>query len=105
MTRSSRSAPQTERIVWEAGVAITAPLCARDGWLIALSGGNVLAFRAADGARVWQKDIGATTVRPGIGDDKFYVALDDARMVALAVEQRRRGLDSVRSAARPRSRS
>ena len=48
-----------------------------------MSSGNVLAFRAADGARVWQKDIGATTVRPGIGDDRLYVALDDARIVAL----------------------
>jgi len=70
-------------LVWEADVVTTAPLFARDGWLIAISTGNVLAFRAADGGRVWQRDIGATTVRPGVGEDTLFVALDDARIVAL----------------------
>ena len=69
-TPSSRSCRRRIDRAGQRGVAITAPLCARRRMADRAVGRQLLAFRAADGARVWQKDIGATTVRPGIGDDK-----------------------------------
>lgn len=76
-------AATTGATLWAAPVAgITAPLVARSGWLIALANRRVLAFRARDGALIWQRDIGASARPPAIDGDRLYISLDDGRIVA-----------------------
>jgi hypothetical protein len=78
--------------LWSAPIdtAITAPLVWDSGWLIAtIEPGDVLAFRAADGALVWRRALGAPsphTAVPG-GKDALYFALADGRVVALGLER------------------
>ena len=71
-------------IAWEAAIAgVTAPLLAHGGWLIALSGGKALAYRASDGTLVWQRDVGVANTRPAIDGDRLYVSTDEGRVLAM----------------------
>jgi len=68
---------------------ITAPLVWDSGWLIAITEpGDVLAFRAADGALIWRRALGAPSSHPAVpGADKaLYFTLADGRVVALELE-------------------
>lgn len=77
--------------VWSAPVdtAVTAPLAWDSGWLIAVvEPGEVLAFRAADGAIIWRRSLGAASSHPAVpgGPAALYFSLTDSRVVALALE-------------------
>ncbi len=70
--------------------AITAPLVWDSGWLIAIvDPGEVLAFRAADGALVWRRTVGAPSPHPAVpgGERALYFTLEDSRVVALGLER------------------
>jgi outer membrane protein assembly factor BamB len=58
------------------------------GWLIATNvGGEVLAYRAADGELIWKRDLAsAAHGRPALAADRIYVPLRDGRIVALKVD-------------------
>ena len=69
---------------------ITAPLVWDSGWLIAIvEPGEVLAFRAADGALIWHRTVGAPSPHPAVpgGENALYFALADGRVVALGLER------------------
>ena len=77
--------------LWSARIdaAITAPLVLDSGWLIAIvEPGEVLAFRAADGALIWRRTVGAPSLHPAVpgGQNALYVTLTDGRVVALGLE-------------------
>ena len=77
--------------LWSARVdaAITAPLVVDSGWLIAIvEPGEVLAFRASDGALMWRRAVGAPSLHPVVpgGQNALYVTLTDGRVVALGLE-------------------
>lgn len=63
--------------------ALTAPLLAQDGWVIAAAKDRLTAFRAADGTIVWRRAIGASAERPSIEGSNLYVPLVDGRVLAL----------------------
>jgi len=70
--------------------AITAPLVWDSGWLIAIvEPGEVLAFRAADGALMWRRAVGAASPHPAVpgGEHALYFSLADGRVVALGLER------------------
>ena len=70
--------------------AITAPLVWDSGWLIAIvEPGEVLAFRAADGALIWRRSVGATSPHPAVpgGERALYFSLADGRVAALGLER------------------
>ena len=70
--------------------AVTAPLAWDSGWLIAIvEPGEVLAFRAADGALIWRRAVGAPSPHPAVpgGEDALYLTLADGRVVALGLER------------------
>jgi outer membrane protein assembly factor BamB len=74
----------TGREVWLAPTGtITAPLLVRTGWLIAISGEKLSAYRAADGSRVWTGDTGEIRERPTIDGDTLYLSTTDGRVLAL----------------------
>ena len=78
--------------LWSAPVdaAITAPLVWDSGWLIAIvEPGEVLAFRAADGALMWRRAVGAASPHSALpgGENALYVSLTDGRVVALGLER------------------
>lgn len=62
---------------------LTAPLLARDGWIIAASETRVTAYRAADGTRVWQRDGGTARQRASIEGNRLYVPIEDGRLLAV----------------------
>lgn len=69
---------------------VSAPLVWDSGWLIASTdAGDVLAFRAADGALIWRRALGAPSVHPAVpgGENALYLALSDGRVVALGLER------------------
>jgi eukaryotic-like serine/threonine-protein kinase len=55
------------------------------GWLLAsTTGGNLVALRAADGAVLWQRQLGAPlSGPPGPALDRLYLALADHRLVSV----------------------
>ena len=70
--------------------AVTAPLVWDSGWLIAIvEPGEVLAFRAADGALMWRRSVGAPSPHPAVpgGENALYFSLADGRVVALGLER------------------
>ncbi|MBF8300374.1 MAG: hypothetical protein HW394_744 [Acidobacteria bacterium] len=70
--------------------AITAPLLWDSGWLIAIvEPGEVLAFRATDGALMWRHAVGAPSSYPAVpgGEQALYFSLADGRVVALGLER------------------
>ena len=78
--------------LWSVAVdeTITAPLVWDSGWLIAITEpGDVLAFRASDGALMWRCALGAPSPHPAVpgGDKALYFTLADGRVVALELER------------------
>ena len=67
--------------------AISAPLVARSGWVIAaLDTGEVLALRGADGTIVWRQHVGAPVVASAaINGDRLYLPGADGIVRALTV--------------------
>jgi outer membrane protein assembly factor BamB len=61
---------------------LTAPLLAKDGWIIAASEGKLTARRATDGSTVWAVDSGVQRAAAAISGDILYVPLVDGRVVA-----------------------
>lgn len=71
-------------VLWRAPTGtLTAPMLAKDGWLMAVSGNSLSAFRSADGSKVWSRDVGAPAARPTIEGDILYAPLADGRLVAM----------------------
>ena len=62
-----------------------APLYWDTGWLLAsTTAGDLAAFRAADGALVWRRQLGAPLVgRPGPALDRLFLPLADNRLVSV----------------------
>ena len=80
----------TGETIWRGPLAHTlaAPLVFDTGWLIGVGGtGDVEAFRAADGERLWTHSLGAMPRSPAIaGDDNaLYFTLADGRVVSLTL--------------------
>jgi outer membrane protein assembly factor BamB len=67
--------------------AVSAPLAARSGWVIAaLATGEVLALRGADGTEVWRQQLAAPVVAPpAIDGDRLYLPGADGTVRALDV--------------------
>ena len=67
------SDPLAARLVWD------------DGWLVAAAeSGTIRAFRAVDGALLWQRDLSAAASgAPELAGDRLYVPTLDDRLVAL----------------------
>jgi outer membrane protein assembly factor BamB len=78
----------TGETIWRAPVR---PLVARvvfdTGWLVAASEGEVAAFRAADGQRIWTQTFSAAPRSPAVAgdDDAIYFSLVDGRVVSLTL--------------------
>lgn len=75
---------------WTVPLASTviAPLVFDAGWLITIvEPGEVLAFRAADGAIIWRRLLGARSSHPAVpgGERALFFSLDDSRVVALTL--------------------
>jgi outer membrane protein assembly factor BamB len=70
--------------LWQApSGTLTAPLLAKDGWIIAASSAGLAAYRASDGNKIWSRETGPQHTRPTIEGDTLYVPLDDGRLLAL----------------------
>ena len=77
----------TSEVLWRAPIgAITAPLVAHEGWVIAATDATVTAFRAADGSKVWSRSTGAQRERATIDGDNLYLPLDDGHLLALDLQ-------------------
>jgi outer membrane protein assembly factor BamB len=65
-----------------------APLYWDTGWLLAsTTGGDLAAFRAADGTLVWRRQLGAPLVStPGPALDRLFLPLADNRLLAARLE-------------------
>jgi outer membrane protein assembly factor BamB len=72
---------------WRASLpgGAAAPLYWDTGWLLAsTTGGDLAAFRAADGTLVWRRQLGAPLVgAPGPALDRLFLPLADNRLVAV----------------------
>jgi outer membrane protein assembly factor BamB len=78
---------ETSDVLWRAPVgAITAPLLAFKGWVIAVTETAVTAFRADDGSKVWTRPNGAQRERPTIEGDNLYLPLEDGHLLALDLQ-------------------
>lgn len=79
----------TGAVAWQVpfGAELAVPLVWDNGWLIAAeASGNVLAFRATDGALIWRQNLnGRVHAAPALAADRLYVALEDGQVVALEV--------------------
>lgn len=79
----------TGAVAWRVPFAaeLAVPLVWDNGWLIAAeSSGNVLAFRAVDGALIWRQNLELRVhAAPALAADRVYVPLDDGRVMALEV--------------------
>jgi outer membrane protein assembly factor BamB len=56
------------------------------GWLVAVTASEILAFRGVDGMPVWRKAIAGARAAPSIDADRLYQSLDDGRVLALRLE-------------------
>ncbi len=75
---------ESGREVWLAPTGtITAPLLVHGGWLIAVSGGTLSAFRASDGTQVWSRQAADIRERPAIDGDALYVSRTDGSVSSL----------------------
>ena len=75
---------ETSEVLWRAPVgAITSPLVAHEGWVIAVTETAVTALRAADGSKVWTRTTSAQRQRATIEGDNLYLPLDDGHVLAL----------------------
>jgi outer membrane protein assembly factor BamB len=66
---------------------VAAPPYWDTGWLVlAFAGGDLAAFRAADGEMIWRTALGAVAhVAPAPGLDNLYLGLDDGRALAVSL--------------------
>src|SRR5687767_13587607 len=65
---------ETSDVLWRAPIgAVTSPLVAHEGWVIATAAAGITALRAADGSVVWTRAIGAQRERATIEGDNLYV--------------------------------
>ena len=62
--------------------ALTAPLLAKDGWVIASSAAKLFAIRGSDGTVIWSRDSGPQRQRPAISGDLLFVPLASGHVVA-----------------------
>lgn len=80
---------QTGAIKWRAALpgGAAAPLYWDTGWLLAsTTGGDLAAFRAADGTLVWRQPLGAPlSTAPAPALDRLYLPLADGRLVAVSL--------------------
>ncbi len=75
---------ETGTVLWRAPAGkLSAPLLLQDGWVIAASAATLTAYRAADGTKVWSRDVGETKDRAAIEADNLYVPVQDGRLLAL----------------------
>jgi outer membrane protein assembly factor BamB len=71
-------------VAWTARTGrLTAPVLAREGWLVTSAGDHLSAFRMTDGAHLWTQDIGAVAARPAADGALVYVPVADGRLLAL----------------------
>jgi outer membrane protein assembly factor BamB len=78
---------ETSDVLWRAPIgAVTSPLVAHEGWVVATAAAGITALRAADGSVVWTRTIGAQRERATIEGDNLYVPLEDGRVVALDLQ-------------------
>jgi len=63
--------------------SVMAPVLAHAGWVLAATDKGLTAYRAADGTKVWSRELGNQRVTPTIEGDNLYVPLEDGRLVAL----------------------
>lgn len=70
------------------GAPLSAPLLSARGWLIAATqASDVVAVRAADGARLWQAHLPSpATGRPAVAGDALYLPLTDNRVLRLKLD-------------------
>ena len=61
---------------------LTAPILAKDGWIIAAAASKLFAIRASDGAVIWSRDTGPQRQRPAISGDLLFVPLASGHLVA-----------------------
>src|SRR5204863_4630895 len=66
--------------------AVTAPLVAQGGWVIAATEKAITALRSADGSQVWTRDLAGARMMPTMEGDNLYVPLEDGRLFALNLE-------------------
>jgi outer membrane protein assembly factor BamB len=74
-------------VAWQRPFAdtLSTALVYDNGWLIAATdAGSIVAFRAADGERIWSRDIGAAAhAVPSLAADRVYVPAASGRIIAL----------------------
>ena len=87
--RSRRSMPARALPRWRVALdaTISAPLMVQGGWLLAATDrGDVIMLRSATGEVMWRQGVGAAVrVRPVAAGRQVYVALEDGRVFALAL--------------------
>jgi outer membrane protein assembly factor BamB len=74
--------------LWHAWVVVPSPVTPtwHAGWLLVASGTCVRAYRAIDGAQIWETDLGALVVRSiAIDGDRVFAVLADRRLVSLDI--------------------
>lgn len=70
-------------LAWRSATgALTAPMVAREGWLLAATQGKLTALRTADGSRVWTVESGSQRETAAISGDVLFVPYADGRLVA-----------------------
>ena len=75
------------KTLWSVNTSsLTAPLLARDGWVVGATAEALTAYRLTDGARVWSEAFGQIERRPTIEGDRLYVPIADGRLLALDLE-------------------
>jgi outer membrane protein assembly factor BamB len=80
-------AASSGRVLWSVNTSsLTAPLLAREGWVVAATAEALTAYRLTDGAKVWSESFGPIEQRPTIEGDRLYVPIADGRLVALELE-------------------
>ncbi len=78
---------ETSDVLWRTPLdAITAPLIAHEGWVIAVTETAVTALRATDGSKVWSQTYGTQRQRPTIEGDNLYLPLEDGHLLALDLQ-------------------
>ena len=74
------------RVLWsiDVGAEVSAPLVWNTGWLVAaLSNGDVVMLRAADGLELWRHTVsGQFDVRPSIASHELFLPVRDGRVLA-----------------------
>lgn len=70
-------------VAWRSDTgALTAPMVAREGWLLAATEGTLTALRAADGSRVWNVESASQREAAAISGNVLFVPYTDGRVIA-----------------------